>query len=71
MTLRVTFTIVPFGIEERAYNIDVINIHNKGRRSEDLYTYEVVHKEQRVLVDHLRSEGALTLAKKAIEELGY
>lgn len=80
MTLRVKLEIVPFGVEEKAYEIGRLDIFNKGptlgqwNAASTLYRYGTIDltKNQEGLYDkevfHHREDGAWQLVKKAIHE---
>ncbi len=79
MTLRVTLSIVPFGVEEDIYDIHQINISNLGPENKELlkshiceYGVEVdKYKtgEYNTKVIHDRTDGALNLVRKVLENL--
>lgn len=75
MTLRVTLSIVPHGIEEDIYDIHTINISNLGiYEGEYCYKYGVEvdkYKTQEYdhYVFHSRKDGALQLVMQALEKV--
>jgi hypothetical protein len=81
MTLRVKISIVPFGDESKEYEIERLNISNRSFEEGDLPNgdcpYVVEHNsyknfdENTSRVSHSRSDGALVLVRKALEELGH
>ena len=74
MTLRVILQIVPFGDEDKAYEIDRLNISNNGNglANPDWFDYVTEHKGRYLkgLVRHKRSDGALVLVRKVLEHYG-
>lgn len=79
MTLRVLFTIVPYGNEDNKHNIHQLNIHNKrnmglgfceyyGTLDSTDYKGDVTSKSFKEIY-HSRQDGALTLVRKVIERL--
>lgn len=75
MTLRVIIQIVPYGVEENAREIERLNISNIEVGF--LSNYVIEHNEYKNYNDetprvkHQRTDGALTLVRKAIEVLGH
>ena len=72
MTLRVTLEIVPFGVEAEKYTIHTVDISNVGfSGSDDLYEYSVIKDGNRLpdTIYHYRSTGAITLVRRALEEI--
>lgn len=79
MTLRVTLSIVPYGVEEDIYDIHTINISNLGSYPTqlDVYRYGVEvdeYKKPDVLdykyvVSHKRDDGPLQLVMQALEKV--
>ena len=81
MTLRVTFEIVPHGVEEDAYKIGMLFIHNRtssvmGHASYggtmELYDFLNVGDDEGIEfegVEHLRQDGFMTLVRKVLEKL--
>lgn len=74
MTLRVTIEIIPFGVEEDARVIDVINISNVGRKMDPTFhRYLVEHNCYKtgkgLNIVHRREDGALALAALALDEI--
>ena len=69
MTLRVYIDIIPFGVEDEAYPLHEISIHNIGGLSngEHEYSFEVegVGVSQET-VTHVRSDGAIKLVRKVL-----
>ena len=78
MTLRVILQVVPYGDEDKTYEIGRLDIFNKGPTGfgADTYTYGVINltKDDAGLytdeVWHTRSEGAWTLVYEVLENLG-
>lgn len=69
MTLRVYFDIVPHGIEDEAYPIHEIDIHNIGplTNGEYEYSFEVDGKGiASETVVHYRDAGAIELLRKVL-----
>lgn len=75
MTLRVKVEIVPFGEEDKAYEIGRLDIFNKGPYTFGHCEYGVIdlNKDKEGLYEktilHRRDLGAFELIRKAIEEL--
>ena len=79
MTMRVTISIVPFGDEEKKYDIETLNISNMGPDEEwddeNICEYAIEHNEYKkfskpfLAVSHNRKNGALVLAEVALAEL--
>ncbi len=77
MTLRVKFEIVPFGVEEEAYEINRLDIFNKGELVKGTCRYGIIYMDADAdefgLVDreviHHRVDGALVLAEKVLNEI--
>lgn len=77
MTLRITLEIIPLGREEEAYVIETVNVSNMGEKAKDfdVYEYIVEHNsyktpnEDTPWIEHKRTDGAITLARKALEVL--
>lgn len=77
MTLRVTVEIVPFGEEEKAYEIHRLDIFNKGPAGFGHYEYGVIsfNEEKKDYgmyertVYHRRNLGALALVEKVLREI--
>jgi hypothetical protein len=76
MTLRLTLEIVPFGDEDKKRTIEVVNISNLGWADEGAdYKYLIEHNKYKArdpespTVSHLRADGAMVLARKALEVL--
>lgn len=81
MTMRVTLSIVPFGNEDKAYEIGRLDIFNKGTTlgqwdtKSTTYRYGVINlsPEDEGLYDkeifHHREDGAWVLLRKALTEL--
>jgi hypothetical protein len=77
MTLRVTVEIVPFGQEDKKYEIGRLDIFNKGRVDFDHCEYGIlefnVEKDDFGMYDktvlHRRNLGAWKLIEKVIREL--
>lgn len=75
MTLRVKLEIVPFGVEEKMYEIGRLDIFNKGYAGlSDLCTYgaiDLTEGKEGLFDDevfHNRADGAWQLVKKSIEK---
>lgn len=81
MTLRVTVEIIPFGEENKARTIEILNISNvtfdEGEGPNKSSKYVIEHNDYKNYTDdtprvfHERTDGALTLIRKALEKLGY
>lgn len=81
MTLRVTLEIIPFGDEDKARVIEVINISNEGLSvneklaEEGYYHYIIEHNEykkytdQNLRITHKRADGGIRLAGSALMAL--
>lgn len=79
MTLRVTLSIVPHGIEEDIYNIHQINISNLGPYNKDLLRSDVCEygvevdkyktEEYDYRIIHDRKDGPITLVSLALKEI--
>ena len=76
MPLRVKLEIVPFGDEDKAYEIGRIDVFNKGA-SDGIHHYGVLvlDKNNQGMfnreIRHNRSEGAWVLIKKVLDRLIY
>lgn len=71
MTLRVTFEIIPFGVESDAYTVGTLDIHNVGRSAIGWGKYDVSFVSDGKPVDikgisHCRQDGFLKLSSLAI-----
>jgi len=80
MTLRVEISIIPFGNESKKRVIETVNISNVSftETTEIGYDkYVIEHNNYKNYdkdtprVTHIRQQGALTLARKALERLGF
>ena len=77
MTLRLELSIIPFGDEDGKRIIKTINISNLGSVDDNgicLYGVEVDKYKTRkydCTVTHKRSDGAETLVRKLLQDLGY
>lgn len=76
MTLRVTLEIVPFGVEAEKYTINTLEIYNTGNIGFGLCSYEAklisdggTELQKVVGIEHLRQDGAMSLARKVLEFL--
>lgn len=81
MTMRVTLSIIPFGDEDKAYEIGRLDIFNKGptlgqgNAVSPLYRYGVINltpKDEGLYdkeIFHHRADGAWLLTKRVLEEL--
>ncbi len=75
MTLRVILEIVPYGDEDRAYEIGRLDIFNKGTSDRNVYDYGVIDLSPgdaglfNEAITHDRKDGAWKLVGKAIEVL--
>lgn len=73
MTLRVTLEIVPFGIEENKRTIYTLNISNMGSKTKGGKTrYRMLLEpplSDPVKLLHIRGDGAVKLARKALQWL--
>lgn len=69
MTLRVTFEIVPFGVEANKRTIHTLNIHNIGTDALGWteYSFDLNGVASTETIVHQRSEGALELARKVLD----
>ena len=73
MTLRVILQVVPFGDEDRAYEIGRLDIFNKGAIN-SAHEYGVIDWSNKPgmytdTVIHFRQDGAWELVRNAIETL--
>lgn len=75
MTLRITIEIVPFGVEAKKRVIETINVSNITPGHDDPAEYVIEHNDYKHYnettprVRHRRDDGALVLARKALEEI--
>lgn len=72
MTLRITFEIVPFGDESRAYKIHQLEIHNLGTKTAagaTRYAADLDGERINMTFLHKREEGALKLAKVVLNKM--
>jgi hypothetical protein len=80
MTLRVSFNIVPFGVEEEIYPLGYLNIHNTKRIEGGKYSYsgklDLVDEKgvtknflEFSNIEHHRDDGFLALVTKVLKEL--
>lgn len=79
MTLRVTFEIIPFGEEDRKYEIGTLNIHNGGDHGLGYCEYygemkkkmwgDKVETKKFDKLMHSRQEGFAVLVEKVLKEL--
>lgn len=63
MTLRISLSIVPFGIEENVYQIGKIDISNLGQNADGKYDYAVVQIKHVPFGDALASADAKGLVR--------
>lgn len=68
MTLRVTLEIVPFGEEEKKYEIGKLNISNIGPLGDipGFYEYAVHEFPTDKPLQHMRDQGAWALVRQAV-----
>lgn len=77
MTLRVTLSIVPHGIETDVYDIATYNISNLGLAEDDLLTkylvevntYKTSNNGKPIYVYHNRADGAGRLVEMAMNAI--
>lgn len=75
MTLRVTFEIVPHGIEEDKYTIGTLNIHNGESKEYGLCTYygSLVDTNGTIAdfkdVSHMRRDGYQALVYRVLHKI--
>lgn len=74
--MRVRIEIVPYGEEDKAYEIERLDIFNKGRIGiSDLCNYGVIHISEKDagmyddVVLHSRKDGALVLVERVLTDL--
>lgn len=71
MTLRVIVQVVPFGDEDKTYEIDRLDISNFGnsKNTPGVFDYMFKFKDQEYnkrVIEHTRKDGAWVLIKKVL-----
>ena len=74
MTLRVTVEIIPFGNEDKKYEIGSLEISNLGQTENGVYNYIATqfsdgYKLKEMTLSHNRNDGSWQLIRKVLNLL--